>query len=240
MQMENGGQKRTAFSTYAKPPNIRKAFSQHSKIENSHRTQTNVQQSFSNTACHCELAVQQPFFRKFAVLRQHKDNPFAPIQILTGDTRKLCNFRHSRLHDERRSFQRKPCIERRFESLPGVQRFANLWGTPRSFRTSEKNKIVPLPEVRGSANLDSARRNGGFAQTKLNPLRLRRFENFPFGKFGPIRGSTPCVLFRRLWRHFFLLLPQQVRPLRGAFPASKGRQKGADTKIRACSFAPYA
>ena len=118
MQMENGGQKRTAFSTYAKPPNIRKAFSQHSKIENSHRTQTNVQQPFSNVACRCELAVQQPFFRKFAVLRQHKGNPFAPIQILTGDTREGCNSRHSRLHDERRSFQRKSRIERRFESSP--------------------------------------------------------------------------------------------------------------------------
>ena len=40
--------------------------------------------------------------------------------------------------------------------VPGVQRFANLWGTPRSFRTSEKNKTVPFREVRGSANLESA------------------------------------------------------------------------------------
>ena len=62
MQMENGGQKRTAFSTYAKPPNIRKAFSQHSKIENSHRTQTNVQLPFLNSTCYCELAAKQPFF----------------------------------------------------------------------------------------------------------------------------------------------------------------------------------
>ena len=29
--------------------------------------------------------------------------------------------------------------------VPGVQRFANLWGTFGSFRTSEKNKTVPLP-----------------------------------------------------------------------------------------------
>ena len=40
--------------------------------------------------------------------------------------------------------------------VPGVQRFANLWGTFGSFRTSEKNKIVPLQEARGSANLESA------------------------------------------------------------------------------------
>ena len=66
-------------------------------------------------------------FRNFAILRLMYSFSFAPIQILTGDTREGCNSRHSRLHDERRSFQRKSRIERRFESLPGVQRFANLW-----------------------------------------------------------------------------------------------------------------
>ena len=57
-------------------------------------------------------------FRNFAVLRQQCGNPFAPIQILTGDTRKPCGSRRGRLHDERRSLQRKLCIERRFESSP--------------------------------------------------------------------------------------------------------------------------
>ena len=65
-------------------------------------------------------------FRNFAVLRQHKGNPFAPIQILTGDTREGCNSRHGRLLDERWSFQPKSRIERRFESSPGVQRVATL------------------------------------------------------------------------------------------------------------------
>ena len=41
---------------------IKKSFSQHTEILISHRTQTNVQQPFSNTACYCELAVQQPVF----------------------------------------------------------------------------------------------------------------------------------------------------------------------------------
>ena len=133
-------------------------------------------------------------FRKFAVLRQHKGNPFAPIQILTGDTRKGCHTRRGRLLDERRSFQRKSRIERRFESLPGVQRFANLWGTFGSFRTSEKNKIVPFREVRGFPNLDSAHPNNNFPLTKLNPL--------------PLRGSVPAgtarsaCFFRRPWWHF--------------------------------------
>ena len=52
--------------------------------------------------------------------------PFAPIQILTGDTREGCAFRRGRLHNDGRSFQRKSRIERRFESLPGVQRAATL------------------------------------------------------------------------------------------------------------------
>ena len=110
-------------------------------------------------------------FRNFAILRLMYSFSFAPIQILTGDTREGCNSRHSRLHDESRSLQRKSRIERRFESLPGVQRFANLWGTFGSFRTSEKNKIVPFREVRGFAYLDSARRNDGFARTKLKPSK---------------------------------------------------------------------
>ena len=53
-------------------------------------------------------------------------SPFAPIQILTGDTRKPRGFLRGRLHDERRSLQLKSRIERRFESSPGVQRVATL------------------------------------------------------------------------------------------------------------------
>ena len=47
------------FSAHAKLSDKEKLF-KHTKTPTSHRTQTNVQQSFSNTACHCELAVQQP------------------------------------------------------------------------------------------------------------------------------------------------------------------------------------
>ena len=105
--------------------------------------------------------------------------PFAPIQILTGDIREGCHARHSRLHDVGRSLPPKSRIERRFESFPGVQRFASLWGTFGSFRTSEKNKIVlPRREIRGFANLDSARPNNNFARTKLNPLPLCLLETW--------------------------------------------------------------
>ena len=47
---------KAAFSAYAKPPNIRKAFSQRSKTSTSHRTQTNVQQQILSVKTYCELA----------------------------------------------------------------------------------------------------------------------------------------------------------------------------------------
>ena len=58
-----------------------------------------------------------------------------------------------------------------FESSPGVQRVATLWGTPRSFRTSEKNKTVSLTgsfEVFQTSNPHT--QNNDFAQTQLNPF----------------------------------------------------------------------
>ena len=70
--------------------------------------------------------------------------PFAPIQMLTGDTRKGCSSRHSRLHDERRSFPQKLCIERRFESSPGVQRVATLGVFLRYFLHAAKS-TNPFP-----------------------------------------------------------------------------------------------
>ena len=42
--------------------------------------------------------------------------PFAPIQILTGDTRRSCSFSQNRLPDDCRLFQKKSRIDRRFES----------------------------------------------------------------------------------------------------------------------------
>ena len=69
----------------------------------------------------------------------------------------------------RRKFLQK-YFRQSFESSPGVQRVATLWGTPRSFRTSEKNKTVSLSgKLRGSANLKSAHHNNDFARTKLKP-----------------------------------------------------------------------
>ena len=49
------------FSAHAKPPNIRKAFSQHTAATISHRTQTNVQPQISSEKPCCKLAAKQPF-----------------------------------------------------------------------------------------------------------------------------------------------------------------------------------
>ena len=54
--------KKLAFSAHAKPPNIRKAFSQRSNASTFHRTQTNGSQQISSKKLYCELAVQHPFF----------------------------------------------------------------------------------------------------------------------------------------------------------------------------------
>ena len=54
-------EKDLSFQLMKSPP-IKKSFYQHSKTSTSHRTQTNMQQPFSNIACHCELAARQLFF----------------------------------------------------------------------------------------------------------------------------------------------------------------------------------
>ena len=124
-------------------------------------------------------------FRNFAILRQHYGYPFAPIQILTGDTREGCAFRYRRLHDERRSFRIKLRIERRFESSPGVQRVATLWGTFGSFRTSEKNKNVSLS---GDSRFSKPR-----ISTPQWRFRTNKIKTFPKGdsRFCKPRISTP-------------------------------------------------
>ena len=136
--------------------------------------------------------------------------PFAPIQILTGDTRKACGFRRGRLHDERWSLQRKSRIERRFESSLGVQRVATLGVFLRYFLHAAKStNPFPCRELRGSANLESAHPNNNFPLTKLNPFpkEASRFckprisahkQNFAQCQLNPFAAPRP---FRRLWRH---------------------------------------
>ena len=72
-------------------------------------------------------------------------SPFAPIQILTGDTRKPCGSRRGRLHDERWSLQRKLCIERRFESSPESRGSQTSGVLLVLFVQAKRIKPFPLP-----------------------------------------------------------------------------------------------
>ena len=59
---------------------------------------------------------------------------------------------------------------------------------------AKSDNPFPFREARGFANLDSARRNGGFAETKLNP-----FETFRFAESLSLPGRrTPCAFFAAL------------------------------------------
>ena len=86
-------------------------------------------------------------FRNFAVLRQHYGNPFAPIQILTGDTREGCVFRYRRLHDDGRSFRIKLRIERRFESSPESRGSQTSWVLLVLFVQAKRIKPFPCREL---------------------------------------------------------------------------------------------
>ena len=56
--------------------------------------------------------------------------------------------------------------------VPGVQRFANLWCTFGSFRTSEKHEKRSFRrKFRGFANLKSAHRSRSFAPQQLKPFK---------------------------------------------------------------------
>ena len=56
------GCEKDLFFSSCKATRKRKVFSQRTAATLFHCAQTNVQQPFLNTACHCELAVQHPFF----------------------------------------------------------------------------------------------------------------------------------------------------------------------------------
>ena len=132
---------------------LKKTFSQRTAATTSHYTQTNVQQPFSNIACHCELAVHLLIFEKTSVLRLHYGNPFAPIQSLyaavlqakpvssraAGKLYKI--FSGRALNRPRSPEVRKPlaCFLRYF------------------LHDAKSNKNVsPSGELRGFANLESA------------------------------------------------------------------------------------
>ena len=80
-----------------------------------------------------------------------------------------CSFQHSRLLDERRSFQKKSRIDRRFESR-------SQDGVPRAFwllfaRCKKWQPVLPRRKLRGSANLESAHSSCSFTPQQLKPFK---------------------------------------------------------------------
>ncbi len=92
-----------------------------------------------------------------------------------------------------------------FESSPGVQRVATLGVFLWYFLHAAKStNPFPFRELRGSANLDSARRNGGFALTKSKPSQ-RGDSRFCKPRISPLKRqlhTNPIKSFCRwlLWR----------------------------------------
>ena len=86
--------KKICFFDSCKANRQRKAFSQHTKISTFHYTQTNVQQPFSNTTCHCELAESSLFFvtsqscvcTKVTLSHRFKSSPAIPGKLAVPDT----------------------------------------------------------------------------------------------------------------------------------------------------------
>ena len=151
-------------------------------------------------------------------------NPFAPIQILTGDTRKPYGFLYRRLHDDGRSLQRKPRIERRFESQVAGRSPACFLVT---FCTTQKVTTRSLcREHRGFPNLESAHSKQQIRTNKIRPfwnfsrfckprfssprwrLPTNKIKSFAASRQCPCRDST-------LPRAFSAALGGIFRPLRG-------------------------
>ena len=110
-------------------------------------------------------------------------HPFAPIQILTGDTREGCAFRYRRLHDDGRSFRIKLRIERRFESSPGVQRVATLDLLETWSPCSRPFAILPVSAVSDAQKLAT----GNFLHVRACFLvlfaRRKKNKTVPFREF---------------------------------------------------------
>ena len=130
-----------------------------------------MQQPFLNSICYCERAVKQPIFEtlqscvstKVTLSHRFKSSPAIPGKVaIPGTAGYLMNAGHFS-----RNLVSSGDLNRPRESR-GSQPSACFCGT---FCTPQKVPIRSLcREHRGFTNLDSARHNGGFVQTKLKPF----------------------------------------------------------------------
>ena len=140
-------------------------------------------------------------FRNFAILRQQCSNPFAPIQILTGDTRKPCGSRRGRLHDERRSFPRKLCIERRFESSPESRGSQTSGVLPVLFVQAKRIKPFPFREL---SRFSKPRISALKHQFRTN--KIKSFLELSFRKVAPFGAARSACYSPPLAASFFVAI----------------------------------
>ena len=202
---------------------------QHGQTSTFHRTQTNVQSQISSAKPHCELAVQYPIFETLqscvcttvTLSHRFKSSPSIPGNLaIPGTAGYMMNtgrFRNNYISTGDLNRGRRTESRVLFGYFLHDAKSDNSFSLQRTSRfckprfsalqyTFPLTKLNPFETFRGFSNLNSARRNGGFALTKLNPFaafwrhcscccrnkslplrgffrRLRRLSNFPFGKF---------------------------------------------------------
>ena len=164
-----------------------------------------MQTQISSVKTYCELAERLLFFETsqscvstIATLsHRFKSSPAIPGKLAVPDTAgymmKAGHFSKSHVSSGDLNRLRSPEVRKPLACFLVL------------FARRKKNKtVLPCRELRGSANLEAVRPNNNFPLTQLNPFAAPR-------------------PFRRPWRHYFLLLTQQIFALRaiiGGFAAS--------------------
>ena len=156
-----------------------------------------MQQPFSNIVCYCELAESPLFFEtlqscvstKVTLSHRFKSSPAIPGNLaMPGAAGYMMNAGHFCENYESSGDLNRP---RSPEGRNPRRVFAVLFA-----RRKKYQKTFPCRELRGFPNLDSARRNDGFARTKLKPFEtfrgsanldsVRRNGGFALTQFNPL------------------------------------------------------
>ena len=117
--------KKGYFSTHAKPTNKEKLFLSATKLQPRTAPKLTEVSKFYLRNPTVSLQYNSPF-SKLRSLASAVQLPFRTDSNPHRRYPETLRFRCRWLHDDGRSLSRKPCIERRFESSPGVQRVATL------------------------------------------------------------------------------------------------------------------
>ena len=186
-------------------PPIKKAFSRRTAATISHFTQTNVQQSFSNIACHCELAAKQPIFEtlqscvctKVTLSHRFKSSPAIPGNLTVFCTAGYLMMAGHFSYNHVSSGDLNRPRESRGSQTSGVLLVL--------FVQAKRIKPFPFREL------------SRFSKPRISPpeqqLPTNKIKTFPKGASRfckprisapkPKLRTNPIKSFRRPWQHFF-------------------------------------